>query len=104
MTAESAGSLLVLRRSELEPLMQPRQVIDALETAFRAAAKGQAHVPRRSAVPGGNGGVMLVMPASSAGVALGAKIVTFYPNNRATGHPTHIARRRCRPSSAWRST
>ena len=90
MTSHSGPSLLVLRRSELERILTPRAVIDALEGAFRASAAGEARVPLRTVVPAGDGGLLLVMPASVTG-ALGTKIVTFYAGNRATGLPTHVA-------------
>jgi ornithine cyclodeaminase/alanine dehydrogenase-like protein (mu-crystallin family) len=47
-------------------------------------------------VPVGDRGLLLLMPAAIAPFpggdgALGTKLVTFYPDNRARGHPTHLA-------------
>lgn len=84
--------MLVLSRAELEALLPPLDVIDALETGFRLYAEGLAHVPPRTVVPAGQDGTLLLMPATSTGVAggaaLGTKLVTLFAGNRARGHPT----------------
>jgi len=90
--------VLVLRRNDLERLLVPRDVIDALAEAFRRHAAGRTSVPPRSVTPVGDAGTLLVMPAASlpapgehhAG-GLGAKLVTYYPRNRERGQPTHLA-------------
>jgi len=90
--------VLVLRRADLETLLAPRDVIDALAEAFRRQAAGRASIPPRSVTPVGDAGMLLVMPAASlpapgeqqAG-GLGAKLVTYYPRNRERGQPTHLA-------------
>ena len=90
--------MLVLRRADLERLLAPRDVIDALAEAFRRQAAGRTSVPTRSVVPVGDAGMLLAMPAASlpapgehqAG-GLGAKLVTYYPQNRERGQPTHLA-------------
>jgi alanine dehydrogenase len=90
--------VLILGRADLERLLAPRDVIDALAEAFRRHAAGQTSVPPRSMTPVGDGGVLLVMPAASlpapgesqAG-GLGAKLVTYYPRNRERGLPIHLA-------------
>ena len=87
--------MLVLARADLERLLTPRAVIDVLADAFRLAAAGACHVPARESVPTGDDGVLLLMPAvSDAGggdAALGVKLVSVYPSNRARGHPTVYA-------------
>jgi ornithine cyclodeaminase/alanine dehydrogenase-like protein (mu-crystallin family) len=87
--------VLVLARADLERLLTPRAVIDVLADAFRLAAAGACHVPARESVPTGDDGVLLLMPAvSDAGggdAALGVKLVSVYPSNRARGHPTVYA-------------
>jgi ornithine cyclodeaminase/alanine dehydrogenase-like protein (mu-crystallin family) len=85
----------VLTRADLERLLRPLDVVDALAAAFRDYADGVVTVPPRTSLPVGDAGLLLVMPAAiapgTAGSALGTKLVTFYPGNRALGHPTHLA-------------
>ena len=86
--------MLVLARPDLEKLLAPRDVIDALAAAFRRHAAKLTHVPARSVLPVTDDGVLLLMPAlaraDTAGAAptAGAKLVTYYANNRARGVPT----------------
>lgn len=87
----------ILGRAELEPLLSPRDVIEALAAAFRHYARGSVTVPPRTALPVGDEGLLLVMPAGApeagapGGGSLGTKLVTFYPGNRSRGQPTHLA-------------
>lgn len=85
--------MLILSRADLEGLLVPADVIDALESGFRLAAAGRCEVPARSTLAGANDGVLLLMPAAiRAGAggapALGTKLVSVYPGNRARGSPT----------------
>jgi alanine dehydrogenase len=90
--------MLVLGRADLERLLTPRDVIDALAEAFGRHAAGRTSVPPRGVTPVGDAGMLLVMPAASlpapgedqAG-GLGTKLVTYYPRNRERGLPIHLA-------------
>ena len=85
----------ILSRADVERLLRPLDVIEALAGAFRDFAAGAATVPPRTTLPVGDAGLLLLMPAAltPAGVptGLGTKLVTFYPGNRTLGHPTHLA-------------
>jgi ornithine cyclodeaminase/alanine dehydrogenase len=88
----------ILGRADLEKLLTPRDVIDALAQAFGRHAAGRTSVPPRSVTPVGDAGMLLVMPAASLPASdehqaggLGVKLVTYYPRNRERGHPTHLA-------------
>jgi ornithine cyclodeaminase/alanine dehydrogenase-like protein (mu-crystallin family) len=88
--------VLALARADLERLLTPPAVIDALAAAFRLAATGGGHVPARVSVPASEDGVLLLMPAvtrgpSAEGPALGVKLVSIYAGNRGRGHPTVYA-------------
>jgi ornithine cyclodeaminase/alanine dehydrogenase-like protein (mu-crystallin family) len=87
--------VLVLARDDLERLLQPLDVIEAMAAAFRLHARGRAAAPARGVVPVDGGGLLLLMPAQASegaeGAALGAKLVSVYPGNRARGHPTIYA-------------
>jgi alanine dehydrogenase len=83
--------VLVLGRADLEALLDPRAVIDALADAFAQQAAGRCHVPPRTTVPVTGDGVLLLMPAAAPaddGLALGTKLVTFYADNQARRAPT----------------
>jgi ornithine cyclodeaminase/alanine dehydrogenase-like protein (mu-crystallin family) len=86
--------VLVLSRADLERLLAPADVVAALEAAFRAYAAGACTVPPRAALPAGEDGILLLMPAvnrAADAAALGTKLVTVYAGNRARGHPTLYA-------------
>lgn len=87
--------MLVLGRADLRRLLRPLEVVEALAPAFASYAAGRWTVPARAHVPAGEDGVLLVMPAAEAASdgagALGAKLVTVYPSNRAHGRPTIYA-------------
>ena len=86
--------MLVLARADLERVLSPLDVVDAMAAAFRRYGDGGCAVPPRSATPVGQEGVLLTMPAafSDGGErGLGVKHVSVYPGNRARGHPTLCA-------------
>jgi ornithine cyclodeaminase/alanine dehydrogenase-like protein (mu-crystallin family) len=83
--------VLVLGRADVEALLEPRALIDALARAFAEHAAGRSRVPPRTTVPVTDDGVLLLMPAAAPadeGLALGTKLVTFYADNHARGAPT----------------
>jgi ornithine cyclodeaminase/alanine dehydrogenase len=83
--------VLVLGRADLEALLEPGALIDALARAFSEHAAGRTHVPPRTTVSVTDDGVLLLMPAvapTDGGVALGTKLVTFYAGNHARREPT----------------
>lgn len=88
--------MLLLSRADLERVLAPLDVIEALAQAFRASAEGRSQTPPRRAMDVTEDGVLLVMPAAwradrDAAGALGAKLITYYGDNRARGHPTLYA-------------
>jgi ornithine cyclodeaminase/alanine dehydrogenase-like protein (mu-crystallin family) len=88
--------VLLLSRADLERVLAPLDVVEALADAFRLSAAGRSSTPPRRAMSVTDDGVLLVMPAASRGGgaedgALGAKLITYYGNNRARGHPTLYA-------------
>lgn len=85
--------MLVLGREDLEALLTPADVVDALADAFACHAERRTLVPPRTALPVTDDGVLIVMPAAMTTTAdgdgaLGTKIVTFYAGNRARGCAT----------------
>lgn len=75
-------TLLILTEADVAELLSGRDALDAVEAAFRAQADQQAVLPlRRAAVV--TKGLMGSMPGAllSGTPALGAKLVTFFPDN-----------------------
>jgi ornithine cyclodeaminase/alanine dehydrogenase-like protein (mu-crystallin family) len=77
-----------LNEAEVRELLRMEDLIPAMAGALRDLSAGKVEQPMRVVLPvPEHQGFFGVMPAS--GGALGAKLVTFYPNN--TGVPTHHA-------------
>jgi alanine dehydrogenase len=80
----------LLSRSDVMKVLDMKDTISTLETAFRDLSEGKALMPQRTPIAApDHGGVALFMPAYLKGIgALGAKIVTVYKDNPAKGLPT----------------
>jgi alanine dehydrogenase len=86
--------MLILSEADLRNVLTMRDVIDAVESGFRALARGEAQIPERLRldVPAHNG-IVLEMPAyigsreSVETDALGTKIVSVFERNAARGLP-----------------
>jgi ornithine cyclodeaminase/alanine dehydrogenase-like protein (mu-crystallin family) len=79
---------MVLREEDVRSLLRMEELIPAIVDALRDLSSGKVEQPMRLVLPvSEHKGFFGVMPAS--GGALGAKLVTFYPNNK--GMPTHHA-------------
>ncbi|MFZ9679553.1 MAG: ornithine cyclodeaminase family protein [Quisquiliibacterium sp.] len=67
------------------------ELIPVMKSALMEFSTGQIRQPTRQIIDvPTHGGFFGAMPAASAG-ALGAKLVSAYPNNGAKGLPTHLA-------------
>ncbi|HET6202614.1 MAG TPA: ornithine cyclodeaminase family protein [Planctomycetota bacterium] len=84
---------LLLREEDVRAVLGIRDAIPLMEEALRAFSTKSAVQPLRAVVPvAAAGGFLGAMPAFlSTPAALGAKLVTFFPRNEATGLPTHLA-------------
>jgi ornithine cyclodeaminase len=85
--------VLVLSRDDVESLLDPRALIDAVATAMADLSAGRASMPNRVAalVPGRNG-LLGAMPGYVPSLgALTAKLVTLFPANAGGPLPTHQA-------------
>lgn len=80
---------MILDEAAVRRHLRMEELIPAMSRALTDLSAGAVVQPVRTmlAVPG-HGGFFAVMPAYASG-ALGAKLVTFYPDNR--GVPTHHA-------------
>ncbi len=81
-------SAMYLDEEQVRALLRMEDLIPAMAGAMRDLSAGRVQQPLRQVLPvTEHGGFFGVMPAF--GGALGAKLVTFYPNNE--GIPTHHA-------------
>src|SRR5437764_8836464 len=79
---------MVLEEADVRALLNMEELIPAMASALRELSAGRIEQPLRQVLPvAGHQGFFGVMPAY--GGALGAKLVTFYPNNKDV--PTHHA-------------
>jgi alanine dehydrogenase len=80
--------MVVLDEARVRALLRMEELIPAMAEAMRDLSLGKVVQPLRTIVPvADHAGFFGVMPAY--GGALGAKLVTFFPNNQ--GIPTHHA-------------
>jgi ornithine cyclodeaminase/alanine dehydrogenase-like protein (mu-crystallin family) len=81
--------VLILDEAAVRKLLHMPALIPAMERAMRALSAGEVVQPMRVMMPvAEHGGFLGTMPAYAGG-QLGAKLVTFFPDNQ--GVPTHHA-------------
>jgi ornithine cyclodeaminase/alanine dehydrogenase-like protein (mu-crystallin family) len=80
--------VLYLTRGDVERLLAPAEMLDALERGFRAYSTGDASVPPRTAART-PAGLLGAMPAWVSGGGLALKAVSVFPGNGALGLPSH---------------
>jgi alanine dehydrogenase len=85
--------VLFLPRSDVEALLDPRELIDAVATAMRDLSAGRASMPNRvAAIVPEREGLLAAMPGYVPSLgALAAKLVTLFPRNADGPLPTHQA-------------
>jgi alanine dehydrogenase len=86
-------ALLVLSRRDVESLLDPRELIDAVATAMADLSSGRASTPNRvAALVPERDGLLAAMPGHVPSLgALTAKLVTLFPRNADGPLPTHQA-------------
>ncbi|HEY4632668.1 MAG TPA: hypothetical protein VIH00_02030, partial [Candidatus Limnocylindrales bacterium] len=78
-----------LDEATVRGLLRFEDVIPLMERALADFSSGRVEQPLRTVIPvDAHGGYLFVMPAATPD-AIGAKLVTLYPNNRDA--PTHHA-------------
>lgn len=87
------STLLVLSRDEVESLLDPGALIDAVATAMADLSAGRASMPNRvAALVPERSGLLGAMPGYVPSLnALAAKLVTLFPANADGPLPTHQA-------------
>jgi thiomorpholine-carboxylate dehydrogenase len=81
--------MIYLNEDRVAELLQWEDLIAAMESALASFSKGNVVQPVRSILTiEENRRYLGIMPAAT-GAVMGAKIVSFYPANEGTEHPTH---------------
>ncbi|MFN0097853.1 MAG: ornithine cyclodeaminase family protein [Gemmatimonadaceae bacterium] len=86
---------LIVSHADVERLLPMPECIDLMAAALATTARGGALLPLRQMVglPGGRN-IFAVMPAALEGAdghhAIGAKVITVFPDNAATPYDSHI--------------
>ncbi|HVC77073.1 MAG TPA: ornithine cyclodeaminase family protein [Candidatus Micrarchaeaceae archaeon] len=83
--------VLMLSQVDVAALLDLPRLLDALEEGFRALSSGRVEVPARTSVTAEREGWLASMPGYGAGLGLGVKLVSVFPQNHSAGLPSHQA-------------
>jgi alanine dehydrogenase len=83
--------VLILSRAEVERLLDPRALLDALADGFRALTSGEVTAPPRNQLMVGEESFLIGMPGRRRAGALTVKVVTLFNENIDRGLPAHLA-------------
>lgn len=83
--------ILVLTAQEVQRLLDPDALLDALAEGFKALSAGQVDAPRRIRVSVPSTGFLLTMPAYQRDRELAVKLVSVFDGNARLSLPTHQA-------------
>src|SRR5881398_2571638 len=83
--------ILLLNEREVQRLLDPDILLDALAEGFRALSGGLVDAPKRNGVSVPNTGFLLAMPAYQQGREITVKLVSVFHDNPRLGIPSHQA-------------
>lgn len=83
--------ILLLNEMEVQRLLDPDALLDALAEGFRALSSGLVDAPKRNGVTVPNTGFLLAMPAYQHGREVTVKLVSVFHDNQRLGIPSHQA-------------
>jgi len=83
--------ILLLNETEVQRLLDPDALLDALAEGFRAQSSGLVDAPKRNGVSVPNTGFLLTMPAYQHGREVTVKLVSVFHGNEQLGIPAHQA-------------
>jgi alanine dehydrogenase len=83
--------ILMLNETEVQRLLDPDALLDALAEGFRAQSSGLVDAPKRIGASVPNTGFLLAMPAYQQGREVTVKLVTVFHDNERLGIPSHQA-------------
>src|SRR5215472_6044468 len=87
----SRMDILMLNEMEVQRLLDPDALLDALAEGFQALSSGLIDAPKRIGVSVPNTGLVLAMPAYQQGREVAVKLVSFFHQNNRLGLPAHQA-------------
>src|SRR5437763_6897774 len=83
--------ILLLNETEVQRLLDPDALMDALAEGFRALSSGLVDAPKRNGVSVPNAGFLLAMPAYQQDREIAVKLVSVFHDNERFGIPSHQA-------------
>lgn len=83
--------VLMLSADEVERLLDPDALLDALAEEFKALSENKVVAPGRSEVSTGEAGFLLTMPVYRPEREIAIKLVSVFHGNEARGLPAHQA-------------
>ena len=84
-------NILMLNETEVQRLLDPDALLDALAESCRALSSGLVDAPKRIWFSVPNHGFLLAMPAYQQSQAITVKLVSVFHGNTQLGIPTHQA-------------
>jgi ornithine cyclodeaminase/thiomorpholine-carboxylate dehydrogenase len=84
-------NVLVISREEVERLLDPVALLEALRDGFCDLSAGEFSAPERNEIPMAGEAFLLAMPGHRAGAQMTVKVVTVFERNLALGLPSHLA-------------
>lgn len=83
--------ILMLNETEVQQLLDPDALLEALAEGFQALSNGLVDAPSRSEVAVPDAGVLLTMPAYQRDREIAVKLVSVFHGNERFGIPGHQA-------------
>lgn len=83
--------VLMLSGEDVQRLLDPDALLEALAEEFKALSEGTVSAPKRNEVAVGDAGLLLAMPAYRPGREITVKLVSLFHDNAARGLPAHHA-------------
>src|SRR5207248_4224913 len=83
--------ILLLNETEVQRLLDPDALLDALAEGFKALSEGLVDAPKRNGVSVPGTGFLLAMPAYQQGREVTVKLVSVFHGNDRLGLPAHQA-------------
>jgi ornithine cyclodeaminase/alanine dehydrogenase-like protein (mu-crystallin family) len=83
--------VLMLSEADVQRLLDPDALLDALAEEFAALSDGAVSAPNRNEVAVADAGVLMAMPAFRPGREVTVKLVSVFHGNEAHGLPGHHA-------------
>src|SRR5574337_774268 len=91
VNVEAYMETLMLNETEVQRLLDPDMLLDALAEGFKALSGGKVDAPKRIGVTVPDTGFLLSMPAYQPGREIAVKLVSVFHDNHRFGIPSHQA-------------